>query len=229
MKHAKAVEDFCTERYVLGEMTEQERSDFEEHFFDCAECADDVRSTVAFADNVRAALGERAAEDPGASGGGSLLRFPGMRSRTASALAAAAVLVLAVGAAFQSLVVVPDLRRQLAEARAPQAVGWEFLAVARSAVPVLEAEPDAQFLGLRLSRSFERTAPSYVYELLGPEGNSLQSALLAAPAEGEELGLLLPLRGLAPGAYVIVLSSAGSAGEADQELARYPFELRFSS
>ena len=35
----------AAERYLLGELTDAERDQFEEHFFDCSACADDVRGT----------------------------------------------------------------------------------------------------------------------------------------------------------------------------------------
>lgn len=46
----------AAERYILGEMDGRERDAFEEHFFDCSECATAVRDTVKIAATVR--LGE---------------------------------------------------------------------------------------------------------------------------------------------------------------------------
>ena len=43
MEHAEALTTNATERYLLGEMPESERDRFEEHFFDCTDCASDVR------------------------------------------------------------------------------------------------------------------------------------------------------------------------------------------
>ena len=50
----------AAEKYVLGEMTEDLREQFEEHYFDCAECALDVRAAAAFI----AASKEVFAEEP---------------------------------------------------------------------------------------------------------------------------------------------------------------------
>ena len=38
----------AAEKYVLGEMTDELRDQFEEHYFDCAECALDVEAAAAF-------------------------------------------------------------------------------------------------------------------------------------------------------------------------------------
>lgn len=46
----------AAERYILGEMNREERDAFEEHYFDCPECAMSVRSAVKVAAAVR--LGE---------------------------------------------------------------------------------------------------------------------------------------------------------------------------
>jgi hypothetical protein len=42
MTHEDAIQTYAAERYLLREMTEDEQGIFEEHFFDCAECAADV-------------------------------------------------------------------------------------------------------------------------------------------------------------------------------------------
>ena len=49
MDHETAVQTKATERYFLGEITGADREGFEEHFFLCQECADDVRAMTAFA------------------------------------------------------------------------------------------------------------------------------------------------------------------------------------
>ena len=48
MEHQQAKEMHAAEKYVLGELPGELREQFEEHYFDCAECALDVRATAAF-------------------------------------------------------------------------------------------------------------------------------------------------------------------------------------
>src|SRR6185436_9398925 len=43
MTHQQALDGLASERYLLDEMTEVERFDFEAHYFDCMDCAEDVR------------------------------------------------------------------------------------------------------------------------------------------------------------------------------------------
>ena len=54
--HAFPDGERAAERYLLGEMSETEREQYEEHFFNCADCAADVRSTATFLDALRACL-----------------------------------------------------------------------------------------------------------------------------------------------------------------------------
>ena len=53
MTHDDAMKMMAAERYILGELEPSERDAFEEHFFDCTICADDVRDSTKFADGVR--------------------------------------------------------------------------------------------------------------------------------------------------------------------------------
>jgi hypothetical protein len=53
MEHAEAIATNASERYMLGEVTASEGDAFEEHFFDCAVCADDVRLGASFLDGGR--------------------------------------------------------------------------------------------------------------------------------------------------------------------------------
>ena len=54
MDHRQAVDSLASERYLLNEMTEAERESFEDHYFSCVECADDVRAGALMSDGARA-------------------------------------------------------------------------------------------------------------------------------------------------------------------------------
>ena len=56
MDHKTAVETMAAERYLLDEMRGAERDAFEEHFFDCPQCADEVRTGGIVRDGIRAGL-----------------------------------------------------------------------------------------------------------------------------------------------------------------------------
>src|SRR5215469_4153582 len=58
MDHAEAARKFAAEQYLLGEMNEAERQEFEEHFFSCSDCAESLEAGVALTANARAVFSE---------------------------------------------------------------------------------------------------------------------------------------------------------------------------
>jgi hypothetical protein len=52
--HQEALETLASERYLLNEMSDTDRDAFEEHFFDCQDCADDLRTGAAMLQGARA-------------------------------------------------------------------------------------------------------------------------------------------------------------------------------
>jgi len=54
MTHEEALQTKAAERYVLDEMTPQERDAFEEHYFGCPACTADVRDAMTIAAALRA-------------------------------------------------------------------------------------------------------------------------------------------------------------------------------
>src|SRR5271156_1916714 len=65
MNHTEAVSTGAVERYLLGQLSSSESDQFEQHFFDCTECARDLRAGALFQDNARSVfLEERPAAQP---------------------------------------------------------------------------------------------------------------------------------------------------------------------
>ncbi len=58
MDHQSAVDRRLTERYVLDELEEAELTEFEEHFFECTACAEDVLRATSLVANIKAVLRE---------------------------------------------------------------------------------------------------------------------------------------------------------------------------
>src|SRR5262245_35396969 len=66
MEHQQAVQNLAVESYLLGEMSPREREAFEEHFFECSVCGEDVRAAALFMEDARKILdasGEDASAD----------------------------------------------------------------------------------------------------------------------------------------------------------------------
>src|SRR5437879_12000044 len=56
MDHNEAIRLQAAVKYVLGELSPVQRDEYEEHYFDCAECAVDIKALATFADTAREVL-----------------------------------------------------------------------------------------------------------------------------------------------------------------------------
>lgn len=61
MDHLEAVKLQAAEKYVLGELPPDLREQYEEHYFECAECAEDLKATLAFVGAAREVMREEPA------------------------------------------------------------------------------------------------------------------------------------------------------------------------
>ena len=58
MDHSEAVRLQAAEKYLLGELPEAQREEYEEHYFDCQLCAEEIKATVAFMESTRDVIRE---------------------------------------------------------------------------------------------------------------------------------------------------------------------------
>lgn len=225
MDHSTAVRKAIAESYVLGELGDEERAEFEEHFFTCPECAEEVKALTTFVDDARVVLAKERSSSRLADAARRLLPGP-WRPLTALPMAATVLLLLGV-TFYQSAVTVPRLRQELAQAQAPQATSWHFLSVARSDPPEVRVTEQQRMIGLTLSRSGYDQYAHYRVDVRDAVGAQVLSTVVPAPPAGDELQLLLPVAELTPGAHALVLSGLDSPeGPARaSEVARYPFIL----
>jgi hypothetical protein len=199
MTHAEAVRSSATERYLLEEMSEIERHAFEDHYFDCTECAEDVRAGALMREGVRAGLLERSnVRSIGDAAPRSTPARRGWPPPTFLPWAAAAALALVVG--YQSLPQPPGASRELTT----QALTPVTLRPAsRAAEPVLLLSVDSSAITLAV----ELGAPvdsDVSYDLRTTGGHSVASGHTAPPPAGAPLLLLLPAWTLSPDEHYIL-------------------------
>jgi anti-sigma factor RsiW len=195
MNHEQAMKDQATERYLLGELPENERDAFEEHYFECEMCADEVKSAFAFKDAVRAS---RTVHDEVAA------RRVARKAKwnLAPPLAAAASVLMAMLAWMQFGVVGP-LRTAIATSKQP-AIGEEYTlrevrgaeerAVNNSHIPAT----------LNVDVVTDDKSPQYNFVILDGSGR----ARFTIPVPGNRaregvVPVILPPGTLEPGSYTL--------------------------
>jgi hypothetical protein len=66
MDHNEAVRLQAAEKYVLGKLPKEQHAAYEEHYFDCSACAEEIKATVAFMESARQVVRQEALEAVGA-------------------------------------------------------------------------------------------------------------------------------------------------------------------
>ena len=123
MEHTEAVQLKAAERYVLGELAGDLRAQYEDHYFGCAECAEDLRLAAIFVENTRAELESEPVRSAGAGAGCWSARrcfgrlVCGVAASELCVVPVFAILLLFAG--YQNLIVIPHLKTT-APASAPQ-------------------------------------------------------------------------------------------------------------
>jgi Putative zinc-finger len=226
MDHQTALRFQAAEKYVSGELPEAERDAFEEHFFECAECAEEVRWEQVFAANTRAALREQPGRPPvtaAAAFGKAAGWFSLEWLRPAFTVSALANLLLLGVVGYQALHVVPGLQSALDQAETPQLTTPVAVPTPVRSEPKLIQVPASVHV-LPLSFAAPRQFPEYLYEIT-PEGGgrSFSGAFPSPVVAGEELYFSLPTARLEPGIYRVVLK--GLDGSDRVELGRCRLQI----
>jgi len=232
MDHSEAIQQMISERYLLGELTPEMRDAFEEHLFDCPECALDLCAGTAFVEEAKAQLPELSRALPARGSGRA--REPREKQawwfhwlQPAIALPVFASLLVVIG--YQNLVTYPGLR---ATASQPQLLPWAPLhgATRGGAPQALKADSrHGVVLPVDLPPQPSQGAyTSYRFELYDPQGKLAWSSVVAAPADsegdGQRLSLVIPGAMLRNGAYSLTVSGTGVRGD-ETTIDRYAFDL----
>jgi hypothetical protein len=111
MDHNEAVRLQAAEKYLLGELPREQHAAFEEHFFDCSECAEEMKATAAFMEGARQVSREKISEAIDIKGlvPASTTRGWFAWLRPAFAVPVFAALLLFIG--YQNGVTIPNLKQ----------------------------------------------------------------------------------------------------------------------
>lgn len=220
MTHQEAVDTLAAERYLLNDMSNDDRQTYEEHFFACDVCADDLRSAAAMLQGAK----------DGFAGASTASRVVPMAARSGVARARAwyqsvalpwaAAAALAGVAAYQSLWLVPSLQRDASPiVLAPVTLRPE----SRGAEPIVRARSRTAPVTLALEINDPPQGGEISYELNTSDGRHIASGRTTAPAPETPLLLLLPPWTLTGSMHYIL--SVRDASASGRSLGEYRFAV----
>jgi hypothetical protein len=220
MDHNEAIQQIMVEKYLLDELSPESREEFEAHFFECRECAEDLRAGAVLIENFKLALAQETAEKPpvperfGARSGWLAWLRPALLVPTLAVLAAVIV--------YQNLVTYPELKMA---ANAPQVLPWASVSVSSrgASAPVITARPGEGFL-LFVNVPPDTRYSSYIAKLRDPAGKVDWS--LAIPASSDDsYPVHVPASPRADGTYTLAVQGVSGTGE-KTDVGQATFELR---
>jgi hypothetical protein len=225
MNHDQAIREQAVECYLLDELTEDARARFEEHFFDCAMCASELKTGALFVDALRA--------EPQAAGSPQRDNHL-VPKRTAPAwlrpwlMPALAASLLVV--AYQNVLVLPAMRRATAIAQSPAVMNNVVLANmdARGGdIPNLIAPAHGSFL-ISVDVPPQPGYASYLCLLYNSSGKQLWQLPITAQQAENAVSLRVPTDKASNGNNELRVLGVASTGGTPVEVGRYRFNLQIS-
>lgn len=232
MDHGEALQMMAAERYLLDELTPEERDAFELHMFGCQECALDLRAGAAFISEAKSVLPElqpqtsrsvpakpAAKESTERKKGWSFLWQP------AFALPVFAVMLALI--AYQNFSAIPSLRRATSEPRIaysnPIHIGT------RGAAHTFVQADRSQGLALSLNLPQSSDYSSFAFALYDSSGKQFWTHTLSRPTEDESIvSLVVPSSGLQSGSYTLSISGITPQNER-VEIDRRVLDVQFTN
>jgi Putative zinc-finger len=227
MTHEDALEEMAVERYLLGELSDTSLENFEEHLFECSDCAADVKTGMAFIDAARIELRTPArVAEPRIEKASKWTSWFGSPWVLGPALAAC---LLVLG--FQTFVLQPRLKLEVESAQTPAVLNPLVLANAGArgeSVPEVAAPEHGSFV---ISVDVPTTGgySSYRGSLCAPDGSLLWQTTISPEQARDAVLLSVPTAKVKDGINTFVvqgLSSQGASSGTLESLARYRFSVK---
>jgi hypothetical protein len=225
MDHDEAVRQNATERYLLDELDPELRDQFEEHLFDCQDCALDLRAGAMFVEQTKVIL----AEPPAVS----VSRVPVTEAakpgwfawmRPAFAVPVLALLLAVIG--YQSFVTYPSL---VTTANQPQVGPWASVNVStRGTTAISMKVHKGEGFGVLVNLPPEDGFASYTSDLYNPAGKKEWSRQIATASHEETRQIYIQGHNLESGTYALVVNGITPGGES-KELSRHPIDVQIQN
>lgn len=231
MDHNEAVRLNAAEKYLLGELPKEQHAEYEEHYFDCSACAQEIKATVAFMESARQIVREQAPQAiddkrlvvaaPARGGWFSWLR-------PAFAIPIFAVLLLMIG--FQNGVTIPNLKQASARTATAEVVrSFSLMSVGSrgegTSSLTLAVDPKEDF-GLDVDMP-GNSSSGYLCEIQDESGK-VRFTLPVSPEEAKRsVHVNIPGGSLQPGKYSFVVFTVQASGGHGSAVDQKPFVIEF--
>ncbi len=237
MDHSEAVRLQAAEKYVLGKLPKEQHAAYEEHYFECPACAEEIKATVAFMESAKQVVREEAFEPVGAEKLASTERRTGAWFawlRPALAVPVLAALLLFIG--YQNGVTIPQLKDS-ASSQMGQTISSAFSL--RGSVRGGNEDGDAvNKVRVRLGESFTLnfdftptgTFSEYDWQLREQAGRIVKSGSISGEKKYQRVSLNVTGGVKSAGKYNLVFfGSADGAGQTanSNEAQRLTFTVEF--
>jgi hypothetical protein len=218
IKHEDAVKDLMAERYLLGELNAAERDAFEEHFFSCDACFEQIKAGTEFVSQLR----HIATQDP------QDLLAPGFMShlianaRQPLTITMFGFLLFASGLAVHQNSVIAHLKAPRPEIRSV----LTGIAHGSGEIHVIKI-PRNSALSLNVEYAPKGEFISYQAQILSSSGKVLHTVALPDTQVGTTASIAVPADALKSAQYSVVVFGRRSDGS-QEEVGRGAFELQFT-
>jgi hypothetical protein len=221
MDHTAVVRDKTTERYLLNELESEVRDEFEEHYFDCPECAQDVSTAYQFVEHSKLVLAESSEPVPVRAFSASTPVRQGWFTWLRPAFAAPALALLLAVVGYQNLVTYPRLQAELTQPQVFPAVAVNVgtygardntVPIGKGLVLSLRIPPDGLFV-------------RYKIVLFNPAGKRAGSFTVEPVAGQDQWSVTIPAVDRQVGTYTLAVHGITRSGEA-KDLSSTSFQLQ---
>lgn len=207
----------AAEKYLLGEFSAAQQDEFAEHFFDCEECARDVRLTSLFMETSKRVMAQDLAHPRQAAVKRSPNRWQPAWYAVAASIALFAVIL------YQNVITIPKLR----SFAAPQAL--EYFSIAglgsRGAEQAVISPSHQRPFILLVDIPPHENIDQYRCEILDTTGKTLLAIDVSEDLAKKTVPLLVPGSRLPHGSYTFTISGRTKEEAAFTQLEKYPMQV----
>jgi hypothetical protein len=225
MDHDIAIKNKVAERYLLGELNLAEMEEYEEHFFICAECAQEVKLGSEFIDHAREVFKTDFFPEPGpVPVAKSTIWGRFFSSLRVPVPAFACALLALVGLSIYQSAVIGDLKK-------PEVLAAAKMTLRNARGPgdaPLQVGPNQPF-SLKFDITSEEHFSAYEVQLIDHSGRNLVSQNVSAEEAKDHLQMNFRGGTLKPGDYKVVIRGINKESSERPEIANYSFALAFQN